>query len=317
VRALARTLACAVLLALAAAGASAQSADLIRVGTGPDDQAAPLIYAAKYGIYKKYGLNVDVQRLAGAATVAAALAGGSLEVGKASTMGAVTAIAKGLPFTIIANLGYYDAAEPDFAFLVGASSPIRTPKDLEGKTFGAVSLLDMNSVATFSWLDRNGVDRSTIKYAELPASATLAAIEQNRIVGATVYEPYLSAFLATGKVRVLGHPYDAIGRRFSDAVLFANAGWVAEHRDAVARFLRAVQESSTYIAAHENLSVQLIAEFGGLDPASIPNVPHAHRGVALSPGDIQPLIDAAAKYSVIPRSIPAQEMICSCALLKK
>src|SRR5215469_983256 len=74
---------------------------LIRVGAGPDDQSTPLIYAAQAGLFAKAGLNVELQKLAGAAVIGAALAGGSLEIGKASTMSVVTAYAKGLPFTII------------------------------------------------------------------------------------------------------------------------------------------------------------------------------------------------------------------------
>jgi len=319
-----RRIAYAVLLALlallptATTRALAQADQpLIRFGTGPDDQSTPLLYAAKAGIYKKYGLNVQMVKMAGAAAVAAAIAGGSLEMGKASSLGAVTAIGKGLPFTIIGNLAYYDAAKPDIALLVLASSDIKTPKDLEGKTLAAVSLSDMNSVATFAWLDRLGVDRSTLKYVEFPASASLAAMEQHRIVASTIYEPYFSSFMATGKVRVLGYPFEAISKHFSDALIFTTKTWAADHPDAVRKFLQATEEASTYIAAHENVSAQLIAEFGDVDPGTLGNIHHAGRGIALSPADVQPVIDAAYKYKVIPTDFKAAEMICTCALLKK
>jgi NitT/TauT family transport system substrate-binding protein len=315
-----RRLGAAALIALGALLSSqstmAQNLETIRFGTGPDDQAVPLLYAAKSGIYKKYGLNVDVQRLPGASAVAAALAGGSLEMGKGSSMGVVTAIAKGLPFTVIGNLAYYEADKPDIALLVLKDGPIKTAKDLEGKTLAAVSLQDMNSVATFAWLDQHGVDRSTLKYVEIPASAALAAMEQNRVVASTIYEPYFSQFLAGGKVRVLGYPFEAISKKFSDALIFAPTKWAGEHRDAIDRFLRATQEASLYIASHESESTKLIAEFGGLDPATLGSVRHAGRGVPLSPSDVQPVIDVAAKYNVIPKAFPATDIICSCAMKK-
>jgi NitT/TauT family transport system substrate-binding protein len=311
----------AVLVAVAFPGpatrAVAQTADLIRVGSGPDDQATPLLYGVKAGIYKKYGLNVEVVKLAGAAAVAAALSGGSLEIGKGSTLGVVTAISRGLPFTVIGNISYYDSDKPDIAILVPTASPIKTAKDLEGKTMSAVSLSDLNSIATFSWLDRAGVDRASIKYVELPASAALAAMEQGRIVGSTIYEPYLSSYLASGKVRVLAYPYEAVGRKFSNALLFTTSKWAAEHRDALDKFLRATEEASTYIGTHDSISTQLIAEFGGLDPATLGNMRHAKRGVALNASDVQPIIDLAAKYGVIAKAFPAKDMICSCALLQR
>ncbi len=308
----------ALVLLLLPLPAAAQPTDLpvIRIGTGPDDQGTPLLYGVKAGIYKKYGLDVQVVKLAGAAAVAAALAGGSLDLGKASTLGVVNAYGKGLPFTVIGNIAYYNAAHPDLALLVGAASGITTPKDLEGKTFGAVSLSDMNTIATFAWMDAHGVDRTSVKFVEMPASASLAAIEQGRIAATTVYEPYFTAFTAGGKAKALAYPFDALGKRYSIAVLFGNVTWVNAHRDLVDAFLRATQEASAYIATHGDDASALIAEFGGLDPSTIGNLHHPERGVAIGPGDIQPVIDAAAKYGVIPKAFNAADMICTCAMRK-
>jgi NitT/TauT family transport system substrate-binding protein len=204
---------------------------------------------------------------------------------------------------------------PDYALLVLANSPIKTAKDLEGQTLAAVSIKDQNSLATFAWLDAHGVDRSTLKYVEIPAAATLPAMEQNRVVASTFYEPVLSAIMATGKVRVLGYPMDAIGKRFADSVLFGNTKFVADHPDVVNKFLRATQEASVYVGSHESETPQIASEYTGVDPATIPkNVRHGTRGVLLNPSDIQPMIDVLAKYDVIPKRIDAKDIICSCAL---
>jgi NitT/TauT family transport system substrate-binding protein len=301
----------------AATPLAAQQAPLIRVGTGPDDQATPLVYADKAGLFKKAGLNVEIDRLPGAAAVAAALAGGSLEVGKASSLGAITAIAKGLPFTIIGNMAFYDAKKPDLALLVAANSNVKTAKDLAGQTLAAVSLQDMNSVSTFKWLEDRGVDHTSPKYVEIPASAALPAMEANRIVGSMVYEPYFTAFVASGKVRVLGYPFSSIGNRFSDAVLFATRDWTAAHPDLVQRFLKVVSDASNYVATHESEVAPMIAQFGGLEPSAVEHIHHASRGIAIKPSDLQPVIDVAAKYKVIPSAFPAEDIICSCALVRR
>lgn len=304
-----------IVLSPPASPVNAQTAlPLIRVGAGPDEQSIVLVYAVQAGIYKKYGLNVELVKMPGGSVVAAALAGGSLEIGKTTMLGGITAFAKGVPFTAIGSIGYTDADNPDFALLVPASSSIRTAKDLEGKTFAAVSLQDGNSIATYAWLEKNGVDLSSIKYVEIPASATLAAMEQGRVAASTLYEPFLSAFLATGKVRILANPYEAIGKHFTNGALFADVKWAAEHRDQVDKFLRATQESAAYVGAHEKEVAPLSAQFGGLDPSLVLNMRHARRGVSLVPADVQPLIDVAVKYKIIPKTFPAQELICTCAL---
>lgn len=307
-------LALALVTALPTSTLGQQAEPLIRVGTGPDDTSMPLIYAAQGGLFKKAGLNVELQRLAGSAVVSAALAGGSLEIGKASAISVVAAHAKGLPFTVIGSLAIYNSEKPDFAFIVLADSSVKAPKDLPGKVLAAVSLQDMSSIATFAWLEQQGIDSSTLKFVEMPASATLAAMEQGRVAGSTVYEPVLSAALATGKVRILGYPYSAIGKRFPGGVLFANADWVGAHREVVARFLRVVREAGAYVAAHEDELVPMLASYVGVDPASIAKTRHSGRSVAIAPADLQPVIDAAAKYRVISKPFPAAELICSCAL---
>jgi NitT/TauT family transport system substrate-binding protein len=319
-----RTLACAAFVAAtlpAALPARAQSTDapLIRIGTGPDDQATPILYAAKAGIYKKYGLNVDVQKMAGAAAVAAALAGGSLELGKGSPIGVVTAYGRGLPFTVIGSIAFYNATHPDLAMLVAADGPIKVPKDLEGKTFATPALGDMNSLSSENWMDANGVDRTKVKFVELPASATQAAIAQGRVDATMTYEPYLTAFTTgngPGKLRIFAYPLDTVSKHFSSAVLFGTVSWVNEHKDLVEKFLRATQEAALYLNSHGDEASALMAEFGGLDPALVANMRHPERGVPITPADIQPIIDLSAKYKVIPNGFAASDMICSCAAHK-
>jgi ABC-type nitrate/sulfonate/bicarbonate transport system substrate-binding protein len=107
-----------VLLALAMlAGAMPLNAQteppLIRVGASADDGARPMLYAVQAGLYKKAGLNVEVQKLANRAAIAAAVAGGSLEIGKDTTLTEVVEHSKGLPFSTIANLQYYSADAPE------------------------------------------------------------------------------------------------------------------------------------------------------------------------------------------------------------
>ncbi len=310
--------AAAMLIALIAPAppASAQSTlPVIRLGTGPDPATTPVLYAISSGLYKKYGLTVEPTLLASGAAAAAALAGGSLDIAKNSTVATITMIQKGLPFTAIGSLGYYDSAKPNYALLVAADEPIKTPKDLEGKTFASLSLFDQNSIATQMYLDNNGVDRSTVRFAEIPPSAALAAIDAKRLDAVTVYEPFFSDMTATGKVRVMAYPYDAIAKRFPDTLMFANTAWLKANKDVVDRFLKATAEASAYVAGHERETLPLLAAFLKLDPATLnPNQHFPGRGIALTPASLQPVIDAAAKYKAIPKAFPAQDMIYAGAL---
>ncbi len=43
-------------------------APLVRISTGPNDQALPLVYADKGGLFAKAGLNVEISRRANTST---------------------------------------------------------------------------------------------------------------------------------------------------------------------------------------------------------------------------------------------------------
>lgn len=307
----------AVLSISAGARAGAQSTEpLIRVGLGPEDDSTPLVYAQSAGLYKKAGLNVELDILPGGAVIGAALAGGSLEIGKGSPTSVILAHAKGLPFTVIGGSSWYDSSNPVVALIVSAKSDVKTAKDLVGQTLGSVTLQDLGTLATFAWLNQRGVDWKTLKFVEMPQSRALSSMEQNRAIGMPVYEPILTSDVSTGEVRILGYPFDAIGKHFSEGVMFANVNWVSTHRELVDRFLRVMQEADAYVNAHEAETVPLLAQFSGADPKVLAKMRRPERGVAIGPSDIQPVIDILAKYNAIPKAFPAEDLICSCALRK-
>ena len=102
---------CATVSAASSVRAQADNT-VIRVGTGPSDPSTSLVFADKMGYFKRAGLNVELTHGATTSTMAAAVAGGSLDIGQGSGLGAVQIIAKGVPLTIIGNQALYNADKP-------------------------------------------------------------------------------------------------------------------------------------------------------------------------------------------------------------
>jgi NitT/TauT family transport system substrate-binding protein len=298
--------------------ASAQTAPAplttIRYGASTDDTSRPVLYAIETGAFKKAGLDIVLVKTANGAATAAAVAGGSVDIGKGSALTPVLAYAHGIDFTIIGDLANHVSTAPNIALLVAANSPIAGPKDLVGKTIGLTSLQDQNALAIYSWLEQSGVDLSTIKFLEVGNSAGLAAIEAGRVDAAIALEPALSNWLASGNLRILAYPFNALGKRLATAVNFASVSWVASHRDTVAAFNRVVHDAAVYVGTHETETKPLAAQYAGIDPATMQNFRPPERALSIAPSDIQPTIDAAAKYKYIAKAFPAKEIICDCAI---
>ena len=162
-----RALSVALLAALAAfcglaAGAQAQTGTTIRIATTPIDLGAEALYAADLGFFKKAGLDVELNLLASGSTVAASVAGGSIDIGLSNIVALATAHAAGLPFVIVAPAGYYTSAGPTTELVTAANSPITDAKDLNGKIIAVTALKDLNWVSIQSWLTRGGADLSSI-----------------------------------------------------------------------------------------------------------------------------------------------------------
>lgn len=299
------------------AGSTQTTSDSIMVGASSDDVVRPLLYAVDAGLFKKAGLDVQIVKLANGASVAAAVAGGSIQLGKGSSLTPIQAYSKGIPFVVTANLANYTSDSPTIALLALNSSPIHGAKDLVGKTIGVTSLNDISALGLYAWLEKNGVGQSSVKFIELGSSAGGAALEANRVDAMMFLEPVLSAAIATNNFRVISYPTDALGRRLSVGTLFGLASWVNAHRNEVTRFNAALSAAEAYVAAHENETKPLAARFAGLDPSQLANVRPSTRTTGIMTSDLQIVIDAAAKYNFIAKGFNANDLICECATRQK
>ncbi len=289
--------------------AHAQQVTTLRLGATPDDDMTSVLWAEKSGMFRKVGIDVQMVKMHSGAAVAAAVAGGSLEGGKSSLPNIIAAHLRGIPLAIIAPAGISDSSAPYDALLVASDSPIRSAKDLAGKTVSLPALKDLNQVVTSAWVDAHGGDSKTLHFVELPMSAAPTALETHRVDAAVVIYPALYAALQTGKVRALGDAYGAVAPRFLMSGWFASTDWTSKHADVVKAFNRVVVESAQYVNAHHAETAPMIAEFNNL-PLGV--VQHMTRGIAatsLSPALVQPMIDASLKYGIIARGFPADELI--------
>ena len=287
----------------------------IRVASAPADQVTVVLYALESGLFKKAGLDVEFNPMRSGAEVASALIGGSLDIGAAQIVLPIIAHSKNVPLTLVTPTVYYQVGRKDTGILVAAQGPIKTPKDLAGKTVGVSAADDVFALSVMKWLDQNGVDPLTgVKFLEIPVSSVGAAIQQDRIQAGFAYEPFLSNAVQNNGARVIAYTLDAFGYRSEPSAYFATTDWVSKHHDILEKFNRVVYDAAQYVSTHEDETIPLLSKFSGISPDVIAKLPRSNRALYLIPDQIQPYIDAAAKYKIIPKAFPAQELISSYAL---
>src|SRR5258708_26293293 len=147
-------------LGLLAAGATVLPSELsaqstptkIRIGSFAADTYGGGFYALDLGLFDKAGLAVEVTPFANGAAMAAAAAGGSIDVGIGDATELANGVSRGLPFVLIAGGGMYSTTSPTTTLCVAKSSTVAKAADLEGQTVAVVSLVSLMSSGVKSWL---------------------------------------------------------------------------------------------------------------------------------------------------------------------
>ncbi|HEX3465334.1 MAG TPA: ABC transporter substrate-binding protein [Candidatus Elarobacter sp.] len=289
---------------------AARAATQIAAGSASDDDATPFLYAQKAGLFSRAGIEATIQPMRSGSAVASAVLGGTFQLGKSSVMSLINARGRGhAPIVIVAPAGVYDSSAPVTGLLVKADGPIKTPADLNRQVIAVSALNDLYSITTKAWIDQHGGDSSTIQLTEIPISEVPEAVAAGRVAAGNVLEPDLAFAAAKGKTRVLGHPFDSLGKRFTFSAWFTTVDYATKNRDVIEKFATALREAANYTNTHHNETVQALADFTKLDPAVIRRSTRSTGGTTLEASDVQHLIDMAVKYKALPTSFDAKEML--------
>src|SRR5580704_8987850 len=306
-------LAVAVLFLVSNATAPAQApAELttIRFISSPSDDLRPVLYAQSAGLFKKAGLDVEITRAASGAVVAQSVIAGAMDVGKSSLVSLIAAYARGVPFVMIAPSAIHQKDDANDGVMILASSPFKSALDLQGKVVGCTAIGDIGYLGVRAMIDGMGGDSTTVKFIELPTTTLGATIEQGRVDAGVTNEPYMSKDLGTGKFRMLTDMLNGYGPKpILESAFFATRDFVAKNRDAMARFAKVMAQASAYANTHIPETLPLMVSFSGMDAHAAEIMHKTSTAPSFDPSQIQPVIDVAAKYKIIPKTFSARDML--------
>lgn len=297
--------------AMLAAGlrpARAQTLERVRLGGVPTDDLTAVYYGIQHGLYERAGLDMSVVATNSGAASTAAVVSGAYELGKSSPMAAILAHQRGLPLVAIANGAMWSTENPFVLLVVPPDSPLKTAADLNGKTGASSSLNDTASMGTMLWIDENGGDSRTVKWVEMPTSAIGAAVAEHRVDFGSMIEPTVSVAVAAGQVKVLADAQGAVGDHWVISLYLANPDWARQHVDVVNRWARVTYAAAAYTNAHEAETIPMMSEITKIPVSVYEKITRIEGATSPDPALLQPVIELAARYKVIPHSFPANEM---------
>lgn len=162
-------------LAEAAERAGEKSPVIIRLDFIIGGKHAPWFIAWEKGFYAKRGLNVTIQAGSGSADTVRAIGAGLADVGFADITTAIVARSRGTPVQSVAQLGYVPTT-----ILWREETPIKTLKDLEGKTW-AISPGQAQWFLMPAFAKIHNIDYKSIKIQETSPALQPAALVAKKV----------------------------------------------------------------------------------------------------------------------------------------
>ena len=301
----------AVSATLPAAAQSAKTA--LRIVTPGQDSGALAAYAQEMGFFAKDGLDATITRLAkgGGALLAAAVAGGSYDIGHADLTALAGASEHGVPVTLLTPSVLYQTAVPNPAMIVAKNATLRGAKDLDGQTIAVASLVGVNTMALEAWLDANGVEPARVHLIELAQPEMGVALERGTIAAAVLAEPNITVAIARGQARLFAKIYDSVGPKLQLSAWFSTSDWVRRNAQTAKQFAAAMRDAAVWANDPRNhpRSALILQKEDAVPDDVLQTMMRASYATAFDVTLMQPLIDAAAKYKLIPATMRARDLI--------
>lgn len=231
------------------AGGGAGGPVTLKVAETAGVPSAFLQYGLSRGTFRREGLELEVEPGQGGAAAISSLVGGDVQVAGSNVVSVLVAGTKGVPIRMIAPGTFASPQrEQDFAaVMVARDSPIRSLRDLEGKTVAVNTLDNINELTLRKILADAGVDGSKIKLIEVPFPDMQSALERGRVDVINPIEPFVTRARAGGE-RVIGSPYWGTRPGMQIGAFVMTAQYLQEHADTARRFRRAVGATARAIA---------------------------------------------------------------------
>jgi len=271
---------------------------------------AAMFVAMEKGFFKAEGLDLETLPLAGGAPIINGVVSGDLQFGWTNVISLYQARVGGFDFKLIAGgATNVKAKHESHAIQVAQNSPVKTAKDLEGKTVAVNTLNNIVHLMAMAWIDKNGGSSSKVKFVEVPFPQMAATLSAGKLDAISVHEPFATAAIEKGGARVLAQPWGDVLPKFLIASWFASEKWLVKNKETGQAFVRAIGRGIDAIQADPEGSRAAMVKWAGLNPdlAGKIGLPVFEKGIAEK--DLQATIDLTLKYKLIAKAFKARDVI--------
>ncbi|MBW9214659.1 ABC transporter substrate-binding protein [Mumia sp. zg.B53] len=245
--------------------AGADGPDEVTVGVIPIVDTAPIWLGKEKGFFEDEGIDLEIETTTGGAAAVPGVVSGDFDFAFGNVVSLMVGADQGLPLTFVTNGTSSAGVEPDFgAVLVPGDSPVKTPKDLAGKTVSVNNLKNIGDTTIRAAIETDGGDPEDVKFVEVPFPEAPAALANDQVDAIWVLEPFMSAALADG-ARAVTYNYLDMSPELDIAGYFTTTEYAGKNNDLVERFSRAMNKSLDYAGDNDQEVRDIVGTYTEID----------------------------------------------------
>lgn len=212
---------------------------------------APIYLGKQMGFFSKRGIDLNLVQEQGGGPIVKNVLAGKYQFGFANVTSLMAAESDGAPLKAVASgVASTGRSGRDFsAIVVKDGSPIRTPKDLVGKTIAVNTLKNIGDTTVRQSVRKAGGDPKNLKFEAMPFPTMGGALRNGKVDAIWVVEPQLSEAVTAG-AQVLASNFVDTAADLTVALYFTSRDTIAKSPDLVTRFTEAIKESLQYAESH-------------------------------------------------------------------
>lgn len=214
------------------------------------------------GIFKKHGIELDLVYTKGGGESLPVVISGGVEVAIAvGTMGVLRAYAQGAPVRIIGSTATGD----NMYWYSAANSPIKSPKDADGKTISYSSNGSSSHHFVLELIKHYNMKAKPVPSGSVAATFTQVMLGQIDVGWAA--PPFGIDAIDSGKIRVIARTDELPNiQNQTVRVLVSNLRTVRSRKDTLVRFMRAYKETIEFMYK-EPSALQVYGKFANVTEA--------------------------------------------------
>jgi ABC-type nitrate/sulfonate/bicarbonate transport system substrate-binding protein len=216
------------------------------------------------GIFRKYGLDLDILYTQGGGETLQVVMSGSVDIGlSAGALGSLGAYGKGAPLRII---GASSTGSRETFWWVAAKSPLRSMREVDGQSIAYSTTGASSHITVLRFISEYGLKARPVATGDVPG--TITQVMSGQVDVGWSVAPFVLDLLANGTARMIGRASDiAAIREQTIRVQITSAPTLAAKKDAIARYMKAYDETVDWMYSSAEAVPRYLAFSGLSEPA--------------------------------------------------